>query len=171
MCLAVSSIVGLGTQAGSNVLQGNQNADTLNANADTLDLKAADALKRGGIAEDIQRNKTSQTMGFQRAAMGASGVQVDSGSFGKVLEQTATMGELDAQTIRSNSLREAWNYSAEAENTRAQAMQAGAMGRLLLPGGLKGALLPTKETIVGVGSGGLLNPKGFSNYVSTGKRM
>lgn len=169
MCWA--QIVGTAAQAGSSALQGGQNADTLNANADVLDLKAEDALKRGGISEDIQRNKTAQMMGFQRAAMGASGVQVDSGSFGKVLEQTATMGEFDAQTTRSNAMREAWNYSTEANNERQQAMQAGQMSRLLMPGGIKGAFFPTKETIVGLGSGGLLNPKGFRDYISTGKRM
>ena len=172
MCLAqVAQFAGIAAQAGSSALQGSQNADTLNANADVLDLKADDALTRGGISEDIQRNKTAQTMGFQRAAMGASGVQVDSGSFGKVQEQTAAMGEFDAQTIRSNSMREAWNYSTEAANARQQAMQAGQLGRLLMPGGIKGAFFPTKETIVGVGSGGILNPKGFQNYISTGKRM
>lgn len=130
-----SQIIGGAAQAGQSGLQGEQGAATMNANADILDLKAADALKRGGIAEDIQRNKTAQTMGFQRAVMGSSGVQVDSGSFGKVLEQTAATGELDAQTIRSNSLRESWGYKTEADNQRAAAENAMGMMDLIAPGG------------------------------------
>lgn len=135
-------IIGGAAQAGQSVLQGEQRAATATSNAELLDLKAADALKRGGIAEDIQRNKGAQLMGFQRAAMGASGIQVDSGSGGKVLEQTAAMTELDALNTRTNAMREAWGYSTEAQSQRDVATQAGTLKRLLMPGlgggGIKG---------------------------------
>ena len=130
-------IIGGAAQAGQSGLQGEQGAATATSNAELLDLKAADALKRGGIAEDIQRNKGAQLMGFQRAAMGASGIQVDSGSGGKVLEQTAAMTELDALNTRTNAMREAWGYSTEAQSQRDAAENAMGMMDFLAPGGRK----------------------------------
>lgn len=133
MCWA--QIIGAGVGAGQSGLQGEQGAAVMNSNADMLDLKAEDAMTRGGVQEDIQRDKTAQMLGFQRAAMGASGIQVDSGSGGKVLEQTAGMGELDALNIRTNALREAWGFKSEADSQRAQADNAMGMMDFLAPGG------------------------------------
>ena len=76
--------------------------------------------------------------------MGASGFKVDEGSFGDVLEQTAATGELDALTIRSNALREAWGHRVEAANYRYQADAAQKQSdftKTLLTGGGKYNLL------------------------------
>ena len=165
--MCVAQLTGMGASAGGSMLQGQQNADTLNGNAELLDMKAEDSLKRGGVAEDIQRNKTSQVAGAQRAGMGASGVVVDSGSGAKVLGQTAAMGEMDAQTIRSNAMREAWGYTTQAEDLRTQAVAAGTLQRLLLPGSEGGSVKDVLgQQLIG---GNPLKLGQQKDYISSGK--
>jgi hypothetical protein len=106
-------------------------------NADVANYSAEDAMKRGSIEADQQRARARQIAASQRAAMGASGVESDTGTFGKVLEQTATMGELDARTIEANAMREAWGLRSQAKisqyegASRAQAGGLEAFGTLL----------------------------------------
>ena len=133
---AASMLGGADQQAGSAAMARN--------NAKVLDTKAEDALKRGAVNETIQRQKTAGILGTQRVAMGASGFKVDEGSFGDVLEQTAATGELDALTIRSNAMREAWGHQVEAANYRYQADAAQKQSdftKTLLTGGGKYNLL------------------------------
>ena len=104
-------------------------------NAQVLDQTAEDAAARGEVAETIQRQKTASIAGAQRASMGASGFKVDEGSFGDVLEQTVATGELDALTIRSNAMREAWGHQSDATMQRWQASQPGPLKSLLTGGG------------------------------------
>jgi hypothetical protein len=102
--------------------------------------QARDAINRGNIEQEKQRQKTKQVVGAQRAAMGNSGVVAGSGSFGDVLTDTAVTGERDAQTIRTNALRSAWGLESEADITRFKGKQAeragkyGASGTLLTGG-------------------------------------
>lgn len=132
MCWA--ALIGTGVQAGQGVLQGQQNASTLSGNAAVLDLQANDALNRGASDEAVQANKTNELVAAQRAMQGASGVQVDSGSTKSVSMQALATGRLDEATIHTNAVREAWGYKIKADEARTQAVQAGFMQRLLLPG-------------------------------------
>ena len=77
---------------------------------------AADALERGAIAENIQRERTQQLKSRQRAKFGASGVDISSGSAARTIADTAMIGELDALTIRSNAQREAFGLEVGAQN-------------------------------------------------------
>lgn len=120
--------------------QGQAQQDIANYNARTAELAAEDAVARGTQSADAQRNKVRQILGTQRAMMGATGAEVGAGTLGKVLDQTATYGELDARTIEANAQREAWGMRTQAAGTRAQgdlAAAAGTMGALgsLLTGG------------------------------------
>lgn len=114
-------------------------------NAQVADMKAKDAINRGNIEAEAQRTKASKVSGAQRAAMGASGAVVDSGSFGDILLDTATTGEKDAQTVRTNALREAWGYESQSESfklqgeTAATEGQYAAMGSLITGGSKIGA--------------------------------
>lgn len=108
-------------------------------NATLAEWQANDTLERSAIAQDQQRAKTRQIIGAQRAAEGASGAQVDSGSFGLLTEQTAEMGERDVQTIRSNALKEAWGYGVQAQDSRAQGDMAAKAGTMQAAGTLLGA--------------------------------
>lgn len=140
--IATVALVAGGTmQAYSQYQQGKYQQAMGDYNAKVAEIQAQDALARGGIEEDRQRARTRMIMGAQRAAMGSSGAEVDTGSFGNVLEQTATMGEQDAMTIRQNAMRQAWGYESQADVDRFQGAAAkstgtmNAMGSLLTTGG------------------------------------
>lgn len=75
---------------------------------------AEDALKRGVAEEQAQRRKTAALESRQRAVLAASNVDIGSGSPLQILSDTAMLGELDAQTIRNNSEREAAQHRAQA---------------------------------------------------------
>lgn len=117
--------------------QGQYASDAANVNARISEAQRRDAVVRGADEANAQRAKTRAFMASQRAAMGASGLAMNSGSFGDVLNQTAIMGETDAQTIKQNALREAWGYQVKSEDELSQgrmAKQAGsynAFGTLL----------------------------------------
>lgn len=109
-------------------------------NAITQENMAKDAEARGRIEEANHRLKVAQMKSSQRAALGASGAEVNTGSAALLQQDTMEMGELDALTIRSNAQREAWGYRAGASNSRAQGQldrmrgKSNAMGTLLTGG-------------------------------------
>jgi hypothetical protein len=83
--------------------------------------KEQDALKRGEVAKQEHRQKVERLKGTQRAALAASGFDVNSDDALDILADTAEIGELDALTIDSNAKREAWGYGIEAQNASNQA--------------------------------------------------
>lgn len=116
----VTTLVGTGLQMRAQAQNASFQEDIANHNAQQADLAAKDAVARGEVAVENQRNRVRGIMGSQRAAIGASGVQNDTGTTGDVLTQTATLGELDAQTIRANAYREAWGYKVQGANFKLQ---------------------------------------------------
>jgi hypothetical protein len=91
-----------------------------------------------GIAEQqadsqaaVIREKARRLSGQNRAAIGASGVDI-SGSFLDALADSDIDAELDAQTAL-------WNGKLEAMNQRGQAKAARAVGTSALVGGIFGA--------------------------------
>lgn len=100
--------------------QGQYQEAVQNNNAQVAEGQAKDAVKRGDVAAQKQVQNTQQIQGAQRAAIGASGVESDTGTTGQILTQTAQYGALDAAQIRANALREAWGYKAQASNYQAQ---------------------------------------------------
>jgi len=68
--------------------------------------------------------------------MATTGLEVDSGSFGDILADTAKFGELDAQTVRTNALKEAWGLQIDATNDRLQGSMAGKAGKMNAAGTL-----------------------------------
>ena len=92
----------------------------------------ADLAKQQGRSEaQVIREKARRLAGQNRAAIGASGVDI-SGSFLDALADSDIDAELDAQTALWNSKLEARNYRAQAKSVRAQ-------GRSALIGGIFGA--------------------------------
>jgi hypothetical protein len=90
-------------------------------NRKVAEWKAADAKARGAKEEASHRVKVAALKGRQRSALAASGVVVDSGSALDILGDTASLGELDALTIRSNAEREAYEHKVDASNLTANA--------------------------------------------------
>jgi len=114
------------------------NAQVARNNAQVQEWQAKDAEARGRTKELQHRQQVSQLIGRQRAVMAGNGVDVNLGSAVDLQADTASQGEFDALTIRSNAEREAYaarvgasNYTAEAGLQIGQgkaAKQAGFMG-------------------------------------------
>lgn len=92
------------------VAANNAKIATVNAGMDT---------QSGEIAAVNQGMKTRAAIGATKAAEGASGVSVNSGSFPQVRASEAELGMLDAMTIRSNAAKQA--YAAEVQATSSTA--------------------------------------------------
>jgi hypothetical protein len=85
-------------------------------NANVAELQAEDAILRGELDEQRFRSLVRGAVGSQRAGMAAQGVDVNHGSAVDVQADAATLGELDALTIKTNARREAWGYEVQGEN-------------------------------------------------------
>lgn len=123
-----TTLIGAGAGALGAAQQGNAaagaaqyQAAVARNNQRVAEWQARDAEDRGRVAEQNQRFKTSGVIGAQRAAAGASGVEVNTGSAADLTADTAALGELDALTIRSNAGREAWGHRVNADNYAANA--------------------------------------------------
>jgi len=90
---------------------------------------AEDARKRGELNADLQRQRGRLLRGQQRAALAGAGVLVDTGSAGRLIEDTAALSELDALTIQSNAEREALGFETQAMNFQGEADIARALGK------------------------------------------
>ena len=91
-------------------------------NNQILAMRAADeARKKGDLEANMKRQESLQLQGRQRALLAGAGVQVDIGSAGALVQDTAAVGELDALTIRSNAEREALGFEAQGSNFEASA--------------------------------------------------
>jgi hypothetical protein len=130
MCDLITALTLAGTALGAvgQIQQGQAtaaasryNAKVAKMNADISERQARDALERGKLEEQKKRTQVQQVLGRQKAAMAANGVDLGFGSPLDTLVDTATMGEIDALTIRSNSAREAYDYRVRAANGQAQA--------------------------------------------------
>lgn len=84
------------------------------------DQQAQDAIQRGQVAEQKQRDLTKQRIGTQQAALAAQGTDL-SGSPTDILGDTARAGEMDALTIRNNAAREAYGYKVQGAGFGADA--------------------------------------------------
>lgn len=122
------SVIGVGVSVYGQIQAGKarkeqayQEAEVARKNAVIAKQNAKEAREAGHREEARQRLKTSQLIGKQRAAIGANGVLVDSGSSLDVQLDTAMMGELDALTIRRNAERKAVNYERQSEGLYDQA--------------------------------------------------
>jgi hypothetical protein len=96
--------------------QADYTASVYDANASIARMQVQDTLERGRLLETQSRFAARKTIGAQRAALAAQGVDVNADSALDVQADTAGLGELDALTIRNNAVREAWGYQVESYN-------------------------------------------------------
>lgn len=83
-------------------------------NARFARLQAEDATKRGDVAAGVATREARQVEGAQRTGYAGQGVDVNSGTPGAIISETATLGADEAQTIRNNAWREAWGFKTQA---------------------------------------------------------
>ena len=99
----------------------NYEAKVAQENARIANQNAAMERQQGIEEERLQRIKTAQAVGSQKTAMAANGIDVTQGTALDVIEDTASMGELDALQTRYNYERKALAYEANANNYLNQA--------------------------------------------------
>jgi hypothetical protein len=109
------------------IQQGKAQADAANyqaqvaRNNEIIALQQAAYTRQEGAAEAQRQDlKSKQVMGTQKAVLGASGVDVESGSALAVQQSQAELARLDALTVQSNAERKAWGFDVEAVNQKAQ---------------------------------------------------
>lgn len=108
------SILGGGLSALGSIMSGNAGRDAANYRA-AVARNYADYARQKGYAEaETQGIKTGKIIGQQRAAQGASGLDVNFGSNVDVRETTAQIGRLDELTIINNAMNKALGLETEA---------------------------------------------------------
>lgn len=108
---------------------GNYQAAVAEVNAKQSDYRAEQAGRIGAIKEDQHRAQVRQLVGSQRATLAANGVDVGSGTAAALVDETYTLGEADALTIRYNAMNEAWGFRAQATDQRQQGQFAKYRGK------------------------------------------
>lgn len=103
-------------------------------NAGIVDSAARNTIRVGTIEETRVKLATAQAKGAQRAHLAASGVDIAGSNTALArLSGTDLIGEVDAQTVRSNALRAAWGQRFEAGNLRRQATSLRASASSISP--------------------------------------
>lgn len=112
------AIGGAGLAAYGQIRQANAASEIANYNAKVQENKALEATKAGVLAEDAHRAKVRQFIGAQAVEQGASGGVIGSGSGGMLMDEAAKFGEMDALTIRTNAMKQAWGFEQDALSGR-----------------------------------------------------
>lgn len=128
-------------QADAGKQESDFNAEQANRNARLANTQADDAIARGDVEAKTLKSKIGQVVGTQRAGFASQGVDVNNGSAAQVQDDTRTLIERDATTIKNNAWREAWGYRMEAQNYTGTASMIKTAGEnryknTLLTGGL-----------------------------------
>lgn len=162
--LMIASLVGTGIQAVGGMKAANaqkkagklqreameSQADLADFNANVADLQADDAVMRGELEEQRFRGLVRGAVGAQRVGFAAGNIDVSTGSAVDVQADAATLGELDALTIRSNARREAWGYKVQATDYRKRGEIARKEGVYLEKGAASQATATRINTAAGV---------------------
>lgn len=129
MCsIPIAMLAMTAVSAYGQIQQGNNQAQIASQQANAVNDQAQRVNEAGAISEETHRQRVQALLSTQTAVAGASGADVGSQSFGKVMDQTATLGELDSQTIRMNALRDAWGLKTQALGLNYQGQAAKAAG-------------------------------------------
>lgn len=79
-----------------------------------LKLAADDAKKRGDKDATNFMKRVRGMQGAQRAALGASGIEIDRGTAAQIQAETLEFGIEDRSTIKVNAIREAFGFKRQA---------------------------------------------------------
>lgn len=134
-----SVIVGGGMKAAGAIKSGNASyaqaqyqAQISEQNQKIAALNATDAINAGKVQEAQSRRQTTAMAGQQRAILAGLGQQLDTGTAGSIVSDTAQLGEADAQQIRRNAEREALGFTLQGQQLGSDAImqrQAGSSAR------------------------------------------
>lgn len=130
---AASSAVGSYYKAASDKSSLELSAGLADVNARMAESAAQNALQAG--AREVQRSQlqTAQVKSSQRASMAANGVDLGVGSPDNVLTTTDFVGQIDANTLQANAIKQAMGYRTEAINDTSQGQMSRASAGAISP--------------------------------------
>lgn len=137
--------------------QGDAANETAKYNARLSENEAIKTRNKGAEEENQQRRRTAELISSQRASLGASGVEVGSGSALQLQTDAATLGEADALRIRSNFGDAAQGLDDQAELTRIEGKNAKSAGK----NAFTGSILSAAGTFAGSTGGQSVASKWF----------
>ena len=146
----------------------NYQAEQDRQNARVAEINAANERQSGLEEARLQRMKTLSAIGSQQAGMAANGIDVTQGTALDTIEDTATMGELDALMTVYNSERTAINYERQAANFNNQANLDVIAGQNARKAGMINAIGYGLQGISDISGGGLGNMGKVSNKWTNG---
>jgi hypothetical protein len=117
----VMSAIGQSQAASAQAGQANYMAQVARRNQQINEWNAARTEEQGRVASDLQRQKTAQIVGSQRAALASQGADINSGSPLDIQTDTERAGEFDALTIKSNAALQAFGYRTKGAEAASQA--------------------------------------------------
>lgn len=109
---------------------------------------AQNEIQKGAVDRERQQRHAARALGEMRANMGASGLEIDSGSNLSLLEESATEHQHDSNIIVKNAEQAAWQHmvaATGADNNAAFARYQGANAG----GGKAGMLMGLGGTLLG----------------------
>lgn len=122
--MATTTVLSTAMQVSQQIRQGVYNKGIAEYNARVAENEAQEIRTAGVEEENIQRRKTAELLSKQRAQLGASGVELGTGSALQLQEDTVTLGEADALRIRSNFEAKAKSLETGAMLTRGKGTES-----------------------------------------------
>lgn len=113
MASAYSQSVAMGEQAKQEELIAENNARMAK-------IRVEETLKQGEVDAAAFRGKMARFKGSQKAALAASGVDVNFGSAQRIQEETEMLAAVDEQRIKNNAALQAWGFQTESVNASLQ---------------------------------------------------
>ena len=169
------AVVAGATQAYSQVQAGRTAEATGNYNAREMENQATSIRNKGTEEENIKRRETAEFLSKQRAMLGASGIDIGSGSAADLQQDTELLGEVDALRIRRNFTDQAETVERQSELTRSEGRSAkraanlSALGTVLTTAatvGMINAPVPAGAAAPAATSGGTVAPKWYTNLTA-----
>lgn len=160
--LASSALGGFGAlqQGRAAAAAAGYNAKLAAQNAELQTQSAGFAGAQGEQEVGIQGAKNKASLAAALANQGASGVDVNTGSSVDVRESEAKLGMLNALTIRSNAVKQAYGFQVGAESQRAQSE----LFRKQQEGDTTGGYLNAGSTVLG----GIGSAAKYTDWLNSG---
>ena len=127
--MAATSVLSAGFTATQALRQGKAQEGIAKYNARVAENKAQETLNAGVEQENAKRQATAELISKQRAQLGASGIDLDSGSALQLQQDAQQLGEVDALRIRSNAQGQAAALSTKADLTLLEGTNARKAGQ------------------------------------------
>lgn len=123
------SVAGMAAAGYAQKQQGEHEDEIAKYNARVTENEAEKVRAKGVEEENILREKNAKLLAKQRAQVGASSVDLSSGTPLDIQEDTVVLGEVDALRVRSNFQEQAEGLEQQADLTRSMGKAAKERGQ------------------------------------------